>query len=77
MSTSTMVTLSVPESNVLVSNSLPELLTYLFELHRARAALDLFDEAITQELAERVASEGNGDASSEYSICGGGQKSAT
>jgi len=54
-----MVTLSVPESNVLANNSLPELLTYLFEVRRARAVLDVLDETIAQQLAECVASEGD------------------
>jgi hypothetical protein len=57
-----MVTLSVPESNVLADNSLPELLAYLFEVQRARAELDLLDEAIAQQLAECVASEDDRDA---------------
>lgn len=57
-----MVTLSVPERNVLAANSLPELLAYLFELHRARAVLDLLEEAITEELAKRVASGEVSDA---------------
>ncbi len=57
-----MVTLSVPESKVLANNSLPELLAYLFELHRARAVLELLEEAITEELAKRVASGEVGDA---------------
>ncbi len=77
MSTSAVVTLSVPESLILATNSLPELLACLFDVKRVRADLDLLDEAITDELAERVASEGGSDASSEHPAYGCGQKSST
>jgi len=74
-----MVTLSVPESLLRATNSLPELLSCLFDLHRARAELDLLDKAITEELAAHVTSDGDGDggATSKRPACGLGQKSST
>jgi hypothetical protein len=77
MSASAVVTLSVPESLILATNSLPELLACLFDVKRARTELDLLDAAITDELTERVSSEGGSDASSEYPASGRGQKSST
>ncbi len=76
-----MVTLSVPESLLRATNSLPELLSCLFDLHRARAELDLLDKAITEELAAHVTSDGDtdgdGGATSKRPACGLGQKSST
>jgi hypothetical protein len=59
MSSSSIVTLSVPESTILARTSLPELLAYLFEVQQARAALNVLDEAIGRLLTERVTSEGD------------------
>lgn len=62
MSTSSMVSWSVPESTFLAHKSLSELLAYLFEVQQARAVLDVLDEAISRRLTERVTSEGFGSA---------------